>query len=193
MQKPLTDILVRGVTPPLSGRIELSDSRCPGLEFRVTSGGARSWSFRFRDPQSGRVKRATIGTYPEISLADARRRGNDLRRAVGAGLNPVEEKRRQREESQTKTFAALAERYLNEHARRFKRSAATDERNLRLHVLPHWADRRYDTIQRRDVIELCERMVAAGTPTNANRVQALISSTRISQMAKFGTDGKRHF
>ena len=176
MQKALTDILVRSLPPPPSGRTELSDSRCPGLEFRVTSLGSRSWSFRFRDPRSARVTRATIGTYPEVSLAKARERANNMRRSVAAGLNPVEEKRRERHESKTKTFRALADRYLEEHARRFKRSAATDERNLRLHVLPTWADRRYDRIQRGDIIALCEGMVLGGTPTNANRVQALISS-----------------
>jgi integrase len=99
-----------------------------------------------------------------------------MRRIVAAGQNPVEQKRRQRAEAGTKTFAALAERYLQEHARRFKRSASTDERNLSLHVLPQWGKRRFDEIQRRDVIALCEEMVAAGTPTNANRVQALVSS-----------------
>ena len=176
MQKPLTDVLVRGISPPTSGRTELGDTRCKGLELRVTSGGARSWSFRFRDPRSGRVTRATIGSYPEVSLADARERADGLRRSVSAGLNPVEEKRRERESSKTNTFKALSDRYLNEHARRFKRSAPADERNLRLHVLPKWANRRYDEIQRRDVIDLCEGMVAAGTATNANRVQALISS-----------------
>jgi integrase len=176
MQKALTDVLVRSLTPPDKGRLELSDSRCPGLEIRATAGGAKSWSFRFRDPRSAKITRATIGSYPDVTLAEARERAGDLRRAVAAGLNPVEQKRRQREEATTKSFSALAERYLAEHARRFKRSASADERNLRLHVLPHWAARRYDEIQRRDVIDLCERMVAAGTPTNANRVQALISS-----------------
>src|SRR4051812_5761144 len=80
------------------------------------------------------------------------------------------------EQAESSTFAALAHRYLQEHSRRFKRSTAADERNLRLHVLPSWGKRRYDEIQRRDVIALCEGMIAAGTATNANRVQALISS-----------------
>jgi integrase len=176
MQKTLTDVLVRSILPPSSGRLELSDTRCPGLEMRITAAGVKSWSFRFRDPRSGRITRATIGSYPEVTLAEARDRAGDMRKAVAAGKNPVDEKRREREEAGTKTFQALADRYLEEHARRFKRSAAADERNLRLHVLPKWAKRRYDEIQRRDVIALCEGMVLAGTATNANRVQALISS-----------------
>ena len=38
--------------------------------------------------------------------------------------------------STVKTFQALADRYLNEHARRHKRSAEADERNLREHIIP---------------------------------------------------------
>jgi integrase len=69
-----------------------------------------------------------------------------------------------------------AGRYLNEHARRHKRSADADDRNLRLHVLPKWRNRRYDDITRADVIELVEGLVADDKPTLANRVQALVSS-----------------
>jgi integrase len=160
-----------------SGRLEIQDAKCSGLVIRVTPHGAKAWSFRFRDPRSGVLTRATICPYPEIALATAREYAIDLRRGVASGVNPVEAKRRERELSQSRTFGALAERYLNEHARRFKKSAPADERNLRLHVLPNWAMRRFDEITRADVIELCEGMVAAGTHTNANRVQALISKT----------------
>ena len=183
MTTNLTDVLVRSLRAPKSGRLEVRDERCAGLVIRVTPAGAKTWSFRFRDPRSGVLTRATIGRYPEIALATARERAIDLRRGVASGINPVEAKRRERELSQSRTFGSLAERYLNEHARRFKRSAAADERNLRLHILPKWAKRRFDEITRADVIELCEGMVAAGTQTNANRVQALIS-----KIFAFGVD-----
>jgi integrase len=176
MRKALTDALVRAVAAPATGRTDITDERCEGLALRVTAAGVKSWCFRFRDPRSGKDARLTIGRYPDVSLSQARARASDLRREVAGGTNPIERKYRERDEAHTKTFAALAERYLREHARRFKRSAAADERNLRLHILPHWANRRFDQIQRRDVITLCEGMVAAGTATNANRVQALISS-----------------
>jgi hypothetical protein len=84
-------------------------------------------SVRFRDPRSGVLTRATIGSYPEIALATAREHAIDLRRGVASGINPVEAMRRERELSQSRTFVVLAERCLNEHARRFKRSAAADE------------------------------------------------------------------
>jgi integrase len=105
-------------------------------------------------------------------LRDARERADALRRETAAGRNPASNKR----EALARTFAALAERYVIEHARRFKRSANQDERNLRLHVLPRWARRDYAGIGRADVIALTEKLAVAGKPVLANRVQALVSS-----------------
>jgi integrase len=175
MKKPLTDVFVRSVEVPLKGRLEIADLRCSGLTLRVTKGGVKSWSFRFRDPRSRRLTRATIGAYPTVTLQMARERALELGREVAGGVNPVEKKRRERGEASTRTFEALAERYMTEYARRHKRTAEADQRNLSLHVLPLWRRRPFDGIGRSDVIELCEGVVAKGSPIQANRVQALLS------------------
>lgn len=175
MRKMLTDAYIRTIEPPASGRAEISDLRCAGLELRITSGKAKSWSLRFRDPRSRKLTRATIGAYPEVSLEQTRERGQALRREIAAGINPVERKRRDRDEAPGRTFQALADRYMVEHARRHKRTAGADERALKLHVLPEWRARPFDEIGRKDVITLCEGVVSAGKPTQANRVRALIS------------------
>ena len=171
----ITDTLLKAKKPPATGRIEIKDDRCAGLEFRLTTAGAASWSLRFRDPQTGKPSRFTIGRYPDVGIAAARERGNAVRRDVAAGINPVERKYRERHDASAKTFQGLAERYMEEHARRFKRSAQADERCLQMHILPVWANRRYDQIERADVIELVETIVGKGTPVQANRVQALVS------------------
>ena len=180
MRKALTDALVRNIAPPTTGRIEVADLREAGLSFRVTANGARSWCFRFRDPRTGKTTRATIGRYPDVPLGKARKRADAMRKEVSDGHNPVQRKRHERETAASKTFQALADRYLDEHARRKKRSADADERNLRLHVLPKWKNRPYAEIARRDVIELVEGLVTAGKPTLANRVQALIPRSTAS-------------
>jgi integrase len=167
MTRALTDAFIRRVPLPKSGRLEVADPACRGLRFRVTPSGEKSFAFRY-----GRTERITLGKYPDVSLRDARERADELRRQVAAGKNPAAHKRGASE----RTFAALAERYLNEHARRFKRSADADERNLRVHVLPQWADRDFTTIERADLIKLVERLVTADKPIAANRVQALVSS-----------------
>jgi integrase len=185
MRKALTDTFCKSTPAPSKGRTEWADMRCVGLEFRVTSAGARSWTFRFRDPTSRRTLRAGIGTYPEIGLSAARKKADDLRAKVANGVNPIDAKRQERSESQSRTFKTLAERYMVEHARRHKRprSVEEDERNLNKHVLPKWGKRDYRKIRRADAIDLIEGMVAAGTHTAANRVHALIS-----KVFSFGVD-----
>jgi hypothetical protein len=174
MRKPVTDVFVRSVEAPAIGRLEITDLRCNGLTLRVTKGGVKSWSFRFRDPKSRRLTRATIGAYPTVSLQVARERALDLSRQVAGGINPVDEKRKARDEAPTQTFEALAARYMTEHARRHKRTAEADQRNLKVHVLPNWRGRPFGAIGRKDVIALCEGIVAKGSPIQANRVQALL-------------------
>ena len=171
MSRALTDAMIRNVQPPANGRLELQDSACRGLWLRITTGGVKSFTFRFRDQSNGRSERLSLGRYPDLALRDARQRADALRREIAEGRNPSAHKR----SAAARTFAVLAERYLNEHARRKKRSAPADERNLRLHVLPRWGDRDYTKIERSHVIELVERIMAADKPTLANRVQALIS------------------
>jgi integrase len=153
----------------------VADLRVPGLFICITASGARSWTFRFTDPSSGKRLRYTFARYPDLSLAAARDRAEELREIVAQGINPIERKQRDRDEAPTKTFAALAQRYLDEHANRFKRSAGDDQRMLRLHVVPKWGHRTFASITRGDVIELVEGLIKAGTPGLANRVQALVS------------------
>jgi integrase len=157
--------------------------RSAGLEFRVTAGGAKSWSFRFRDPtRAGNpLARATIGSYPAMELYEAREQSVTMRKAVEAGRNPIAERKAAR--SGVGSFGRLAARYLAEYAERRKRSHKRDARNLELHVLPHWKAKAATAIERGDVIELVERLVTAGKPVAANRVQALVS-----KVFSFGID-----
>jgi hypothetical protein len=144
---------------------------------RITANGARSFAYRFRHPDTRKTLRATTGTYPATTLEDARKRAKEMCAQVEAGTNPIELRRLEREKAPTRTFQALADRYLKEHAERHKRprSAEEDRRNLKVHVLPRWGKRDFRTIRRADVIELIESIVSAGKHAAANRVHSLIS------------------
>jgi integrase len=177
MRQPLTDALLKATPRPRRGRVELADLRCSGLEFRVTDKGARSFSFRFRCPTSGRVNRMTLGKYPDLTLSKARLRADGLRAQVAQGINPADAARRERETRASRSFGAVAERYLERYARPRKAPASIrqDEANLRLHILPKWQHRHIATLRRADVVELCDGLVSDGKPVLANRVKALIS------------------
>jgi integrase len=109
-----------------------------------------------------------------MSLADARELAKEKLADVQKGGDPTIEKRRA---LAADTFEALANRYLDEHARRHKkeRSIKEDERNIRRELLPIWRNRKAREIARRDVIALVDGIAARGAEIHANRVLALIS------------------
>jgi integrase len=176
MKAVLTDALIRGLKAPERGRLEVFDLRSPGLALRVTTAGVKSFRVRLRDRETGEFARETFGRYPDVTLAQARARADEFRRRIVALDNPVKARKRAKEEASTKTFDALAERFMAEYSRRRKRSAAGDERILKLHVLPQWRKRRFDEITRADVIALAERLIGEGKHALANRAQALVST-----------------
>jgi integrase len=174
LRKLLTDSFLRAVKPPAQGRTEIVDLRTPGLTFRVTASGARTWAYRFRDQQTGDEGRAKIGAYPSITLEAARAKAGELQAIVADGGNPT--RNRKAAAGGPESFEALAERYLEQYARRKKRSHKRDEQNLRNHILPVWGRRPYASITRPDVVELVEGVIARGHDTLANRLHSLIST-----------------
>jgi hypothetical protein len=184
----LTDAACK-TKPPRNGRLEIADLRQAGLVLRITANGARSFAFRFRHPHTRKTLRATIGSYPQVSLEVARKRAREMAAEVGAGKNPIDSKRAEREAAPTRTFQALADRYLKEHAERHKRprSAEEDRRNLAVHVLPRWAKRDFRTIRRADVIELIEAIVSANCPRTQFRKQKGRPSSNAEQVQASAT------
>lgn len=59
-----------------------------GLLLQITATGGRSWIMRAR--MAGVRKHFGLGGFPEISLAEARRRAADVRDAIKAGADPAE-------------------------------------------------------------------------------------------------------
>jgi integrase len=176
MRQILTDALCKK-RPPAAGRLEIADLRQPGLEFRITTDGARTFSFRFRHPHSRKTLRITLGAYPSVSLEAARKRARKMAEQVGAGESPIDVKRAEREAAATRTFAAVAGRYMKEYAERHKRprSIEEDRRNLAVHILPEWSKRDFRSIRRADIIDLVEPIIDSGRNATGNRVQTLVS------------------
>ncbi len=67
------------------------DSAIPGFALRVTSGGAKSFIVEMRI--NGKVKRATLGRYGQITVEQARKEAMQFLGNVATGGNPIAEKK----------------------------------------------------------------------------------------------------
>ena len=160
---------VAAVPAPPRGQVDYFDQTPPSLGLRVAPSGRKTWFVMYR--AHGRLRRYTLGTYPAVSLAEARQRATDARHSVAHGGDPATQRQAARH---APTVAELATQYLTLYAQTHKKSWREDARHLTVDVLPAWGQRHAADVRRRDVVLLLDQIVARGAPIAANRVLALV-------------------
>jgi integrase len=166
----MTARTVDALRPPGSGQIDYWDAGNPGFGLRVSAGGRKTWVAMYRHRNAKR--RLTLGTYPVLSLADAREKAAKAHHLVQYdGVDPAAAKHADRA---AKTFQELALDYLERYAKRKKRSWRKDEAILQQNVLPGLGRRKAKDITRGDIIGVLEDIVTRGAPIQANRTLEIV-------------------
>lgn len=84
-----------------------------GLFLHVTSNGSRYWRLKYR--YAGKEKLLALGVFPEVSIAEARRRRDEARAELRDGNDPGRARQERRFAAETavaNTFAAVAEEWI---------------------------------------------------------------------------------
>ncbi|MEZ6191451.1 MAG: tyrosine-type recombinase/integrase [Phycisphaerales bacterium] len=153
---------------PADKQVWVYDTHTPGLTMLTTPNGARTFYLARRI--QGRYRRVKLGSFPGITIEQARKLAAKTTGEIADGQNPAEERRQARDAT---TFGGLFDYYMTAHAKVHKRGWKRDQRAYELH-LKRWAGRRLDSIKRADVAALHAR-IGKEHPIGANRVLALIS------------------
>ncbi len=90
-----------------------------GLYLQVSDAGTKSWVFRFT--LDGRTRDMGLGPYPTFTLKEARERARTYRQLLADGIDPIEDRRRRRDEARADTagntlFKDAAQQYIEVHA-----------------------------------------------------------------------------
>lgn len=146
------------------------DETLRGFGVRVSYGGKRAFVVRYR--VNRRLRRLTLGPYPGLSLADARRKAREVLGDVARGDDPAQDKQERRD---AETFGGLAKSYL-EVAEKRHRSWKEEQRIIDKDLLPELGFRLLVDIRRRDVRELVEAIARKRkAPVMANRTLGVLS------------------
>jgi integrase len=111
-----------------------------------------------------------IGAADAIALADARKLAAELMLEVIRGKDPAAEKRAARGDH---TFAEIANRYVEQHAKKRNKSWKQADGLVRYHLLPVWGGLSAQTITRADVRAMMSKIDG---PVAANQVLASASA-----------------
>jgi len=164
-KRNLTELFVRRVKAEGGMPMNVWDANTRGLVLKVQPSGHRAFYFQYT--HRGHKQWYHLGLVP---LSDARRMALKLRVAVAEGRDPHAERQADRGAD---TFAELARRYLEEHAKRRNKSWPQADRLVRTYLLPRWARLDARSITRADVRAAVNKVAA---PVLANQVLAAASA-----------------
>ncbi|MBX9641568.1 MAG: Arm DNA-binding domain-containing protein, partial [Mycobacteriaceae bacterium] len=111
---PLTDTAIRNAKPGAKPA-KLFDER--GLFLLVTPAGGKWWRLKYRF--DNKEKLLSLGTYPDVSLKDARGRRDAARKLLADGIDPGENRKAVKAtkvERAANSFEVVAREWYAKHA-----------------------------------------------------------------------------
>lgn len=171
----LTDVKVRAAKPQ-SRPYKLSDGR--GLHLLVHPSGGRYWQVRYRF--AGKEKTASLGSYPELSLAEARDKCDEVRKKVRDGLDPTFEKKREKLgllERNQKTFRLVALEWFEVWKKdKAERTVGYMERRLKNNLFVKLGPIPVAELSRKDVISTVKAEASRGVAELPSRLLQIVKS-----------------
>lgn len=164
----LTDTRIK-TAKPQNKLYKLTDER--GLHLAVYPTGSKLWQMRYRF--DGKEKTASLGPYPEISLAQAREKRDQMRKLVASEIDPVQAQRQQKAAkklAQENSFEAVARTWFGSwKAARSTRHAEYVIRRLEADVFPAIGKRPVAEIQAPELVAMMKSIEKRGALDIAKR------------------------
>ncbi|QBQ97914.1 tyrosine-type recombinase/integrase [Paraburkholderia pallida] len=171
---PLTDTAIRN-TKPAEKPLKLFDGG--GLFILITPAGQRYWRLKYRF--AGKEKLLALGVYPDVPLAAARKKRDEAREKLAAGIDPSEAKRAEKRAvriAAANSFEVVAMGWMAE--RKTMVQIGQYEKTLarfKADVLPWLGKRPIAEIDAPEVLAVLKRIDSRGARFTAHRVRSEIS------------------
>jgi integrase len=168
----LTNAVISAAKPKQK-QYKLSDGG--GLFLLVHPSGGRWWRLKFRVQGSGKriEKLLSLGTYPEVSLKQARERREQARRDLANGID-LSAKRRSERDATGDSFEAIAREWLAKFSPKWAPGHADKLiRRLELYIFPWLGSRPILKITAPDLWSCLQRIESRGALETARRAQQL--------------------
>jgi len=162
----LTDTKIRNLKPR-QRPYQVADGA--GLVLEVRPSGQKAWLYRYR--VYGRQEKLSLGSYPELSLADVRERHFEARRLVAAGKSParVKQDEKRRLSDDLRTIRGLSKAYLDDHVAGLASSTRACG-YVQNEILPAIGNKLTSEVTPSDCIAIVERIKRRGAPAVARKV-----------------------
>ncbi len=145
------------------------DSELSGFGIRLYSGGKKSFVLSYR--VMGQKKLMVIGSYGSLTLDEAKNIAKVKLVEIIQGKDPGLDKQKK---SKTLSMTEFANLYMENYAKKHKKSWSEDQRRLEKNILPTLSKRKIQSITRNDILSI-HNIMGARAPYEANRTIRLLS------------------
>ncbi|MCG6201543.1 integrase domain-containing protein [Psychromonas antarctica] len=168
---PLTNTEVKQAKPR-DKVYKLADG--DGLQLRVKPNGAKTWLLDFVNPYTRKRTSMSFGSYPAISLAEARKSRMTAKELLAKGLNPKDERDTQQritDEANDNTLQNIAEQWFEVKKTKVSNNYATDIwRSIELHLFPSLGKVPINKLTAPKVIDVIRPIASKGTLETVRRL-----------------------
>jgi len=170
----LTDSAIRAIKPR-DKSFKVADEK--GLYLLVSAAGGRLWKLKFRNA-AGIEKKLSLGSFPEISLKDARDLRDQARSLRAKGIDPADKKRRDKHAAKVgaeNTFSAVAKAAIAKNTRDGLAQATVEKRRWFLRLVERaLGNRPIAEIEPFEILEAVRPFEAAKNDEKAHRTLQFI-------------------
>lgn len=150
--------------------------QCGALYISVRPTGSKAWRLSFKSPATGKWAWLGLGGYPAVSAKRARELAADMRKLIGNGIDPLENKRSQQAAIDTallNTFRKAAERWYQKKVDdgRAEKTLKGIRYALNNDVLPALGDKPIGAITHGDCAKLQASIEARGAHNTSEKVR----------------------
>ncbi len=150
-----------------------------GLQLRIKTNGTKLWILKYTHPITKKRTNISFGSYPDISLAEARKRRSDAKKLIAHNIDPKQHKDEQllmeRAELEN-TFGKFADKWLELKKESVKPETAEKAyRALEKHILPKLANVPIQDIKPKLVLDILAPVKAQGTLETVKRLCRIIN------------------
>jgi integrase len=171
LTKPLTNTEVSQAKPKVK-EYNLSDGG--GLALRVKCTGSKTWLFNYYHPHNNKRSNISFGTFPIVSLKQARDNRDEARALLARSIDPKsfrDEAKRQAQQEHNNTLELVATEWFAVKKTSITPAYAEDViRSLEKHVFPLMGKTPISIVNAVDAIKVLKPLAAAGSLETVKRL-----------------------
>lgn len=145
-----------------------------GLQLRIKPNGSKLWLLDYQRPYTKKRTSLSLGSYPEISLAQARKARDAAKELLAKSIDPQEhrdEHNRKKEQEHANTLKHIASQWLEVKKASISTDHANDTwRSLELHIFPSLGSLPIHKISAVKSIDVLKPIAAKGSLETVKRL-----------------------